>query len=160
MLDRYSRRYVIEHVTHINQDEVIRAIRRMKARKALPTVRSVTTDNGCEFLSQQRLDRVFGAETYYTRAYASYEKGTLVRSPCVLDPWRGRTGGDPLQGVSRSAEANRSAPRMANAACSSVSHCAQGAIMNPRSRSFETTLRPSFTSCPITSSAPHLSATR
>ena len=57
MLDRCSRRYVIEHLNHINQDEVVRAIRRMKARKALPTVRSVTTDNGCEFLSQERLDR-------------------------------------------------------------------------------------------------------
>ena len=28
----------------------------MKARGALPTVRSVTTDNGCEFLSQERLE--------------------------------------------------------------------------------------------------------
>lgn len=87
MLDRCSRRYVIEHINHINQDEVIRAIRRMKARKALPTVRSVTTDNGCEFLSQQRLDRVFGAETYYTRAYASYEKGAIENCNRLVRRW-------------------------------------------------------------------------
>ena len=45
MLDRCSRRYVIEHINHINQDEVITAIKRMKRRKALRIVRSVTTDN-------------------------------------------------------------------------------------------------------------------
>ena len=44
MLDRRSRRYVIEHLSHINQGEVVAAIRRMKRRKALRTVRSVTTD--------------------------------------------------------------------------------------------------------------------
>ncbi len=53
MLDRCSRRYVIEHVNHVSQDEVIKAIGKMKARKALPVIRSVTTDNGCEFLDQK-----------------------------------------------------------------------------------------------------------
>lgn len=87
MLDRCSRRYVIEHLNHINQDEVVRAIRRMKARKALPTVRSVTTDNGCEFLSQERLDRAFRAETYYTRSYASYEKGAIENCNRLVRRW-------------------------------------------------------------------------
>ena len=87
MLDRCSRRYVIEHLNHINQDEVIMAIRRMKARGALPTVRSVTTDNGCEFLSQERLDRAFRAETYYTRAYASYEKGAIENCNRLVRRW-------------------------------------------------------------------------
>ena len=68
-------------------DEVVKAIRRMKARKALPTVRSVTTDNGCEFLSQERLDRVFKAETYYTRAYASYEKGAIENCNRLVRRW-------------------------------------------------------------------------
>ncbi len=87
LLDRCSRRYVIEHLSHVNQDEVIKAIRRMKARKALPVVRSVTTDNGCEFLSQRRLDRVFKAETYYTRAYASYEKGAIENCNRLVRRW-------------------------------------------------------------------------
>lgn len=87
MLDRCSRRYVIEHLNHINQDEVIKAIRKMKARKALPVIRSVTTDNGCEFLSQRRLDRVFKAETYYTRAYASYEKGAIENCNRLVRRW-------------------------------------------------------------------------
>ena len=87
MLDRCSRRYVIEHINHVNQDEVIKAIRKMKARKALPVIRSVTTDNGCEFLSQKRLDRVFKAETYYTRAYASYEKGAVENCNRLVRRW-------------------------------------------------------------------------
>lgn len=87
MLDRCSRRYIIEHINHINQNEVIKAIRRMKARNALPIIRSVTTDNGCEFLSQKRLDRVFKAETYYTRAYASYEKGAIENCNRLVRRW-------------------------------------------------------------------------
>ena len=59
----------------------------MKARKALPVIRSVTTDNGCEFLDQKRLDRVFKAETYYTRAYASYEKGAIENCNRLVRRW-------------------------------------------------------------------------
>lgn len=87
MLDRCSRRYVIEHLSHISQDDVVMAIRKMKARKALPVIRSVTTDNGCEFLDQKRLDRVFKAETYYTRAYASYEKGAIENCNRLVRRW-------------------------------------------------------------------------
>lgn len=87
LLDRCSRRYIIEHLKHINQDEVIKAIKKMKKRDALPIIRSVTTDNGCEFISQQRLDRVFKAETYYTRAYASYEKGAVENCNRFVRRW-------------------------------------------------------------------------
>ena len=87
MLDRCSRRYVIEHVNHISQDEVIKAMGKMKARKALPVIRSVTTDNGCEFLDQKRLDRAFKSEIHYTRAYASYEKGAIENCNRLVRRW-------------------------------------------------------------------------
>ena len=87
LIDRMSRRYVVEHLNHIAQDDVVDAIRRMKARKALPVVRSVTTDNGCEFLDQARLDRAFRAEVYYTRAYASYEKGSVENCNRLVRRW-------------------------------------------------------------------------
>ena len=87
MLDRCSRRYVVEHIDHINQDEVVMAIKRMKSRGALRIVRSVTTDNGCEFLDQERLDKMFKAETYYTRAYASYEKGAIENCNRLVRRW-------------------------------------------------------------------------
>ena len=87
MLDRCSRRYVIEHVNHISQDEVIKAMGKMKARKALPVIRSVTTDNGCKFLDQKRLDRAFKSEVHYTRACASYEKGAIENCDRLVRRW-------------------------------------------------------------------------
>ena len=87
MPGRCSRRHVIEHLSHISQDEVIMAIKRMKRRKALGPVRSVTTDNGREFLDQKRLDRAFKAETCYTRAYASYEKGSIENCNRLVRRW-------------------------------------------------------------------------
>lgn len=42
LLDRCGRRCVVEHLGHVSQDEVVRAVRRMKARNALPTVNSLT----------------------------------------------------------------------------------------------------------------------
>ena len=87
MLDKCSRRYVIEHVNFINQDEVAKAIGRMKNRGAIPRVLSVTTDNGCEFLDQKRLDRLFKAKVYYTRAYASYEKGSIENCNRLVRRW-------------------------------------------------------------------------
>ena len=67
--------------------EYDRAVRRMKTRNALPTVRSVTTDNGCEFLDQRSQDRLFKAREYYTRAYASYEKGTVENCNRLVRRW-------------------------------------------------------------------------
>lgn len=87
LLDRCSRRYIIEHINFVNQDEIIKGIKRMKARGALRGVRSVTTDNGCEFLNQEKLDRVFKSEVYYTRAYASYEKGSIENCNRLVRRW-------------------------------------------------------------------------
>ena len=69
------------------QHPVLHVAAGAQARKALPVIRSVTTDNGCEFLDQKRLDRVFKAETYYTRAYASYEKGAIENCNRLVRRW-------------------------------------------------------------------------
>ena len=50
-------------------------------------IRSVVTDNGCEFLDQAALDRAFGAKVFYTRAYASYEKGGVENCNRILRRW-------------------------------------------------------------------------
>ena len=49
----------------------------MIRRKALGRARSVTTDNGCEFLDPKRIKAAVGCDVYYTRAYASWEKGSV-----------------------------------------------------------------------------------
>ena len=63
-------------------------VRDVAARiRARPVVRSVTTDNGCKFLGQARLDRTFRAEVYYTKAYASYEKGSVENCNRIVRRW-------------------------------------------------------------------------
>lgn len=85
--DRLSRRYWLEKLVSIDQDGVIRAILRMRRSKRIGPIRSVVTDNGCEFLDQAALDRAFGAKVFYTRAYASYEKGGVENCNRILRRW-------------------------------------------------------------------------
>ena len=76
LVDRRSRRYAVELLEHVAQDDVVAALRRMTARKALGNVLSITTDNGCEFLDPGKIKAVVGCDACYTRAYASWEKGS------------------------------------------------------------------------------------
>ena len=87
LIDRKSRRYVIELLAHVTQDEVVEALRRMVRRKALGKVRSITTDNGCEFLDPDRIKAVVGCKVYYTRAYASWEKGSVENCNRLVRRW-------------------------------------------------------------------------
>lgn len=87
LVDRRSRRYVIELIGHVTQDEVVRALKRMVRRGALGAVRSVTTDNGCEFLDPDRIKAVVGCNVYYTRAYASWEKGSVENCNRLVRRW-------------------------------------------------------------------------
>ena len=87
LVDRKSRRYVIEKLEHVTQDDVVAALRRMIARKALGKVRSITTDNGCEFLDPGKIKAVVGCNVYYTRAYASWEKGSVENCNRFVRRW-------------------------------------------------------------------------
>ena len=87
LVDRRSRRYVIELMAHVTQDEVVSALKRMIARKAIGKVRSITTDNGCEFLDPDRIKAVVGCDVYYTRAYASWEKGSVENCNRFVRRW-------------------------------------------------------------------------
>ena len=57
------------------------------ARKALGKVRSITTDNGCEFLDPKKIKAVVGCDVYYTRAYASWEKGSVENCNRFVRRW-------------------------------------------------------------------------
>ena len=87
LVDRRSRRYVIELMAHVTQDDVVAALRRMVARKALGRVLSITTDNGCEFLDPGKIKAVVGCNVYYTRAYASWEKGSVENCNRFVRRW-------------------------------------------------------------------------
>lgn len=87
LIDKCSRYYLIAPLAHISQREVMRALRRMRAQGKLNCVRSITTDNGCEFMNQRQLDRFFKANVYYTRAYASWEKGQVENCNRLVRRW-------------------------------------------------------------------------
>ena len=87
LVDRRSRRYVIEKLERVTQDDVVAALGRMIARKALGKVRSITTDNGCEFLDPGKIKAVVGCNVYYTRAYASWEKGSVENCNRFVRRW-------------------------------------------------------------------------
>lgn len=69
LIDRKSRRYVIELLAHVTQDDVVVALKRMISRNAISNVISITTDNGCEFLDPNKIKSVVGCNVYYTPAY-------------------------------------------------------------------------------------------
>lgn len=71
LVDSKNRRYIIELLEHVTQDEVIKALKRTVSRKAVAKTRSITTDNGCEFLDPGKIKDAVGCNVYYTRAYAS-----------------------------------------------------------------------------------------
>ena len=87
LVDRLSRKYFVKKLGKVSQRSVLLAIGRLVAEGTLGTVRSVVTDNGCEFLSQKKLDKAFGACVYYTRAYAAYEKGAVENCNRILRRW-------------------------------------------------------------------------
>ena len=87
LFDRLSRKYFVRKLGRISQRCVLRAIGRLVSDGCLGEVRSVVTDNGCEFLDQAKLDKAFGACLYYTRAYAAYEKGAIENCNRILRRW-------------------------------------------------------------------------
>ena len=77
LIDRMTRRYFIALIGRISQRAVNRALARMVKDGVLGEVKSVTADNGSEFLDPGAIRRILGCGVYYTRAYASWEKGSV-----------------------------------------------------------------------------------
>lgn len=87
LVDRCTRFYQTRKLRRNTRAEVLRAIRAMRRRGELAGVKSVTTDNGTQFLDQAALDKAFGAPVFYTRAYASWEKGSVENANGLLRRW-------------------------------------------------------------------------
>lgn len=81
-IDRKSRFYVIVKLKRISQSEVIRAIKYLIRKKIMNIVKTITTDNGSEFLNSKEIVALFkkiNAELklYYTHPYSAWEKGSV-----------------------------------------------------------------------------------
>ena len=87
LIDRFTKFYLIERIPHISQKCVMRALRKLRKKGYLQNVKSITTDNGCEFSSQKKLDKFFGKVVYYTRAYAAWEKGCIENCNRIVRRW-------------------------------------------------------------------------
>jgi len=80
LTERKTRRMFAVRLKTITAKAVRNALRRLLRTGALKAVRSITTDNGCEFLDSKALERLFkdiqaALRIYYTHAYAAWEKG-------------------------------------------------------------------------------------
>ena len=87
-IDKCSLKVAIEPIGSISRRAVSRAFRRMKRRGAIDEdLKTATTDNGCEVSHQKALERILGCPVYYTRAYASYEKGAVENVNRIIRRW-------------------------------------------------------------------------
>ena len=82
LIERSTRNAFILRLSAITAKAVRNALRRILRCGTLKTVRSITTDNGCEFLDSKALARLFKdlnntLKIYYTHAYAAWEKGSV-----------------------------------------------------------------------------------
>ena len=87
LIDRMTRFIIIEKLPYLTGDCVKKALRRMIRRNALKDVKSITTDNGSEFLDQSGLEKLLGCNVYYTNAYASSEKGSVENANRIIRRW-------------------------------------------------------------------------
>lgn len=87
-IDDHTRRVAIEKLAAIRQDEVSGGLRRAIERGAIDRdLKSATTDNGTELSHQEELEAILGCLVYYTRAYASYEKGAVENANRIIRRW-------------------------------------------------------------------------
>lgn len=83
LTDRMTRQEVIIKIPDKTSDSVLRAL----AKVDVP-IRSITTDNGSEFIAYDQIRQVLrGAEVYYCHSYASWEKGTNERHNRMIRQW-------------------------------------------------------------------------
>jgi IS30 family transposase len=92
LIERQTRFYLIAKLRRINQLEVLRALRALLRSGQMKKVRSITTDNGCEFLDSRRIEILFSRlnallKVYYTHAYAAWEKGSVENANRHVRRW-------------------------------------------------------------------------
>lgn len=74
LVDRTSRFTLAKRVLRKTKEEVADAM--LELFKKITSVRTVTLDNGGEFADHARVSRETGAEVYFAKPYASWQRGT------------------------------------------------------------------------------------
>lgn len=87
VIDRMTREYFIELLPSISQSATTKALKNMGKRGVFKNAKSMTTDNGSEFTDDAQMRDVIGCGIYYTRAYASWEKGSVENCNRMVRRW-------------------------------------------------------------------------
>lgn len=92
LIERRTRRYVIRKLRSLCPDEIRHVLAGLLRSGIMGRVRSITTDNGSEFLPAKEIETLFKAEygsfaLYYTHAYASWEKGSVENANRFVRRW-------------------------------------------------------------------------
>lgn len=76
LTERQSRYELMFKIRGRTQDEVIRQLAAYRRKHPYIPFRTVTCDNGSEFLDSKRLERTLGAVVYYCHPYSAWERGS------------------------------------------------------------------------------------
>jgi Transposase and inactivated derivatives, IS30 family len=92
LIDRCTRFYIIRRLRHLTPDAVLQALRDIVRRKEIRVLKSITTDNGSEFLDDAAIAAILASlnrelKLYYTHAYASWEKGSVENANALVRRW-------------------------------------------------------------------------
>ena len=87
LIDRMTRKYFIAPIGRISQKAVNRALGKLVRGGTLGQIKSITSDNGCEFLNPKAIKHAAGCDVFYTRAYASWEKGSVENANRMARRW-------------------------------------------------------------------------
>ena len=78
--DRKTRRLYIERLPRATQDEVEKALKRIRERieteENASKIESLTSDNGSQLIDEKAMRKATGADVFYAHPYSAWERGT------------------------------------------------------------------------------------
>src|SRR5574344_2154858 len=86
MVDRASRKTIIRKTASKTSAETSKSIQ--KALKPYKnTIESITYDNGCEFSTHEKINKILNIKSYFCKPYHSWEKGTVENINGIIRWW-------------------------------------------------------------------------
>jgi IS30 family transposase len=76
LVERKTRMLYIERLSGHTQKEVLRAVKKIRKEMEEGDIKSITCDNGPEFLDETAMRKATDADIYYAHPYSSYERGS------------------------------------------------------------------------------------
>ena len=79
LTERLSRKEIILKLKDKTSQSVIKSLQYLKkqmSRKALNQFKTITTDNGSEFMNAEAIETELGVKMFYAHSYCSWERGS------------------------------------------------------------------------------------